>query len=155
MLRKYQEEIERLKDLLESRQSTPFLIETVGSPRDDVEINITSNQSNLDLKRDKLIREYEAEMQKLKNLHESEKSEKEGIVKQIEIIKEEYRRNIEKLNEQMRQHKEEIKPSVSTHEILERIAILKASMIGGEKANDKELSERRRRKKLAAERRLR
>ena len=148
MLRKYQEEIERLKDLLELRQSTPFLMKTVGSPHDDL------NQSHLDLKRDQLIREYEAEMQKLKNLHESEKSEKEGIVRQIEIIKEEYRRNIEKLNEQMRR-KEEIKPSVSTHEILERIAVLKASMIGGEKANDKELSERRRRKKLAAERRLR
>lgn len=35
-----------------------------------------------------------------------------------------------------------------------RLQVLKDAMIGGERANDKELSERRKRKKMASEKRL-
>ncbi|GJQ75337.1 kinesin-2C [Trypoxylus dichotomus] len=152
MLRQYQLEIERLKQLLESRQSTPLRVEDLTLQPEVIESPQSENCKDLDAQRDRLIEKYETEMAKLKDLHESEKNEKETILKQIESIKEEYRRNIEALNEQMCR-KEEVKIA-SKQEILKRIEILKASMIGGEKANDKELSEKRKKKKLAAERRL-
>ncbi|KAK9755004.1 Kinesin motor domain [Popillia japonica] len=151
MLRQYQSEIERLKHLLESRLSSPLhnledLISTT------TETCPARNRKDLDAQRDELIRNYEAEMTKLKDLHENEKNEKESILKQIENIKEDYQRNIDALNEQVVQ--KEKQKITSKEEILRRIETLKASMIGGEKANDKELSERRRKKKAAAERRL-
>lgn len=138
MLRTYQEEISRLRNLLENRP-------------EEINDNISSNNAELDLKRDKLIQEYQAEMEKLKNLHENEKTEKENVLKQIEAIKREYERNIETLNSEMKAKCEKQPPS--KEEILRRIEALKAAMIGGEKAGDEELSERRRRKKVAAERR--
>lgn len=153
MLRQYQTEIERLKQLLESRLSTPLRLEDVTTDS-MVEPSRPLNRQELDAQRDLLIQNYELEMAKLKDLHENEKNEKESILKQIESIKEEYGRNIEALNRQVSERKER-KEIASKAEILKRIGVLKAAMIGGEKANDMELSERRRKKKLAAERRLR
>ncbi|KRT85846.1 Kinesin, partial [Oryctes borbonicus] len=152
MLRQYQLEIERLKQLLESRLSTPLHVEDLTSQSEVVEAPQSQTCIDLDAQRDRLIEKYETEMAKLKDLHECEKNEKESILKQIESIKDEYKKNIDALNEQMCK-REEVKIA-SKEEILRRIEILKASMIGGEKANDKELSEKRRKKKLAAERRL-
>lgn len=153
-LRKYQEEIERLKKQLENRQNTPLKSEIDDNHNSaEVNKNISCLNADLDAKRDKLIQEYQAEMEKLKNLHENEKTEKENVLKQIEAIKEEYEKNIEKLNAEMKnKHERKVR---SKEEILQRIEELKAVMIGGEKADDKELSERRKRKKLAAQRRAR
>lgn len=153
MLRQYQEEIEKLRSLLDNRQSTPLKIEDISDDTNyEINKNITLTNNNEDPKRDLLIQEYQDEMIKLKNLHENEKSEKEKILNQIESIKNEYQMHIERLSQEM----EEKKPkSTSKEEILRRIEALKATMIGGEKAGDKELSERRRKKKLAAEKRLR
>ncbi|KAI4455334.1 kinesin-related [Holotrichia oblita] len=153
MLRQYQTEIERLKQLLESRLSSPLhnLEDLMTTKNETSEMR---HRKDLDAQRDDLIRNYETEMAKLKDLHENEKNEKESILKQIDNIREEYKRNIDALNEQVGLNKEKEKIT-SKEEILKRIEVLKASMIGGEKANDKELSERRRKKKAAAERRLR
>lgn len=140
ILRSYQEEITRLRSLLDNRN-------------EEINRNITSTNTNLDLKRDQLIQEYQTEMAKLKNLHESEKTEKENVLKQIEMIKAEYEKNIEALNNEMKNKFEKYPLPANKEEILRRIETLKAVMIGGEKAGDKELSERRKRKKLAAERR--
>lgn len=126
ILRQYREEIEHLKQLLGDQN------------------NKQSTNHDLDAKRDKLIQEYQQEMLKLKNLHENEKNEKENVMKQIETLKEEYETNLEKLNNENKCSKEEI---------VNRIEALKKAMIGGEKADDRELSERRKRKKMAAEKR--
>ncbi|XP_018323560.1 kinesin-like protein KIF17 isoform X1 [Agrilus planipennis] len=147
MLRQYKEEIDHLKGLLENRKSLGE------SPNREVNKNITSNPE-LDAKRDRLIDEYQTEMQKLKNLHENEKSEKEKIMKQIENIKDEYEENIRKLNEEMLVKSMRQRENVSEQEILRRIEALKNLMIGGEKADDQELSEKRKKKKIAAEKRL-
>lgn len=154
MLRQYQEEIERLRNLLDNRQSTPLKIEDVS---DDTHYEINRNVSftdnkHTDLKRDVLLHKYQDEMSKLKCLHENEKNEKERILKEIDKIKTEYQTHIEKLSQDMESQKPKI---TSKDEILNRIQALKASMIGGEKADDKELSDRRKRKKIAAEKRLR
>ncbi|KAF5293039.1 hypothetical protein FQR65_LT11031 [Abscondita terminalis] len=148
MLREYQEEIVRLRNLLENRLSTPLKIEDIS----DEVFEMNKNATHGDTKRDLLIQEYQEEMTKLKNLHENEKSEKERILHQIESIKREYQMHIEQLNQDLEENK---KPkSTSKEEILSRIEALKASMIGGERADDKELSERRKRKKMASEKRL-
>lgn len=138
MLRQYQEEIEKLKSLLGQQKSEEIVIKEEIAP-------------DLDAKRDKLLQEYQEEMEKLKNLHENEKNEKENVLKQIQLIKEEYEKNIEILNNEIQEKKR--KELCSKEEILNRIEALKKSMIGGEKANDQELSERRKRKKMAAEKR--
>lgn len=152
MLRQYQTEIEKLKKLLETRQSTPLKVEDFDDNSQMItEINKNIIDNDLDAKRDQLIQEYQMEMEKLKNLHENERAEKENILKQIESIKAEYKDNLDRLNNE---EKSNVPPKSSKEEILERIEQLKATMIGGERANDKELSERRKRKKLASERRL-
>ncbi|CAG9770236.1 unnamed protein product [Ceutorhynchus assimilis] len=154
ILRKYQEEIERLKSLLTS-QSEPDGLRVVDltGVGDEIEINknVRSRNVELDAKRDKLLQEYQSEMEKLRNLHESEKNEKETVLKQIQVIKDEYEKNIKKLNEEININ--HIKEVTSKEEVMKRIEELKKVLIGGEKANDKELSERRLRKKIEAEKR--
>ncbi|XP_060534019.1 osmotic avoidance abnormal protein 3 isoform X8 [Cylas formicarius] len=143
ILRQYQEEIERLKALLENQQPTEAV-----ALSESIEIN---DNVDFDAKRDHLVQQYQLEMEKLKNLHESEKNEKETILKQIQTIKEEYEANIRQLNEEIRENRK--KDASSKEEIVKRIEVLKAALIGGEKADDKELSERRKKKKLAAQKR--
>nr|CAH7747748.1 unnamed protein product [Callosobruchus chinensis] len=151
ILRQYQEEIDRLKALLQDNQSREIPDDLKFIPCPEINRNLKSRNAELDAKRDKLLQEYQDEMKKLKNLHESEKQEKESIILQIEAIKEEYNRNIKKLNEEIEEKNR--KQLCSQEEILNRIEALKAAMIGGERANDKELSERRKRKKMEAEKR--
>ncbi|VEN53899.1 unnamed protein product [Callosobruchus maculatus] len=153
ILRQYQEEIDRLKALLQDNQTKQLPDDLKFIPCSEINQNLQSRNSELDAKRDRLLQEYQEEMKKLKNLHESEKQEKESILKQIEAIKEEYNRNIKKLNEEIEEKGR--KELCSQEEILNRIEALKAAMIGGERANDKELSERRKRKKMEAEKRAR
>lgn len=112
------------------------------SYRDEIERlrSLLENRPDKPQTPSELITRYETEMEKLKHLHENEKTEKENVMRQIRDIKERYR--IES---------EPSKPS--KEEILERMERLKAAMIGGERADDKELSERHKRKKEEAERR--
>ncbi|KAJ8950766.1 hypothetical protein NQ318_011259 [Aromia moschata] len=152
ILRQYQEEIERLKILLENKHSNNLKIEDLtDTPEEEINKNVTSHNPDLDARRDRLLLEYQEEMRKLKSLHESEKNEKETVLKQIQAIRREYEDSILKLNEEIRE--KERKELCSKEEIVKRIEVLKAAMIGGEKANDRELSERRKRKKMAAEKR--
>jgi hypothetical protein len=79
MLRQYQEEIERLKNLLGSQQ---LKIEEVSVVEEE-------EPPDLDARRDRLIQEYQQEMEKLKNLHENEEAQQrhprkdaEGAVQQ-------------------------------------------------------------------------
>ncbi|KAL1501544.1 hypothetical protein ABEB36_006846 [Hypothenemus hampei] len=148
ILRQYQEEIERLKTLLSSQHEADVL-KVEDLTEENEEIMIKDNNSRiLDAKRDKLVQDYQNELEKLRNLHESEKSEKESVLKQIQLLKQEYENNIKKLNEEIK-----VKGVASKEEIMQRLEVLKKVLIGGEKANDKELSERRLKKKLAAEKR--
>lgn len=151
MLRQYQEEIEKLKKLLGSQQpktDDSLILNDINGDSDAIG---TQDNSIFDAKRDRLIQEYQQEMEKLKNLHENEKTEKENVLKQIQTIKLEYEENIHKLNKEMQEKSN--KELCSKEEILNRIEALKKAMIGGERANDQELSERRKRKKMAAEKR--
>lgn len=151
MLRQYQEEIEKLKKLLGSQQPKIDDNLTLDDITSGLKVIDIKENSIFDTKRDQLITEYQQEMEKLKNLHENEKTEKENVLKQIQTIKIEYEENIHKLNREMQEKNN--KELCSKEEILNRIEALKKAMIGGERANDQELSERRKRKKQAAEKR--
>lgn len=143
MLRKFQEEIDRLRQLLESNQR-------IGNNYNNSSNNISNSSSNnnnnnsssnnynssdnynntsnfesvenlndtFDSKRDRIIQKYQDEMMSLKNLHENEKNEKETILKQMESIKQEYQQNLEKLNLEM--HNKQQQKIVSKEEILKR-----------------------------------
>ncbi|KAJ8967036.1 hypothetical protein NQ314_003153 [Rhamnusium bicolor] len=153
ILRQYQEEIERLKTLLQTKRNSLKIEDLADTPEEEINKNIPSSNMDLDAKRDRLLQEYQEEMRKLKSLHENEKNEKETVLKQIQSIKQEYETNIQKLNDEIRDKQK--KELCSKEEIVKRIEVLKAAMIGGEKANDLELSDRRKKKKMAAERRAR
>ncbi|CAH1102092.1 unnamed protein product [Psylliodes chrysocephalus] len=151
ILRQYQEEIARLKNLLGNKQNNDIEVEDLTMlPEEQIHKNVTVVDNDLNLKRDELLLQYQQEMDKLRHLHENEKNEKENILKQIEAIRKEYDENIKKLNMEISTKKKEM---WSEEEIVSRIGALKAAMIGGEKADDKELSDRRKKKKLAAEER--
>lgn len=147
MLREYQEEIERLKSILKKQNHLTTI------PEGQISKDILSNNIYSHSVRDDLIEEYQTDIQKIKNFRENEKNEKKVIIQPIQTIKEEYQENTERYN---REIKEKCKKELtSEEEIVNRIEALKATIIGGEKADDKELSERRRKKKLAAENRAR
>lgn len=119
MLRKYQEEISRLRSLLEN-QTSPIVQERP----------ITSGESifveSLDEKKDHLLQEYQSEMKMLKNMHENEKAQKETILKQMENIKKEYNDNLERLNNEIQQKKnnETQQKIVSKEEIMKRFVYI-------------------------------
>lgn len=127
MLRKYQEEIDRLRTLLEDKSITsPNKIEThINGSQNNIlsktEPNISLSKT-FDSKRDQIIQKYQDEMLALKNLHQTEKNEKETILKQMENIKQEYQVNLDKLNTEMT-HKNQQK-IVSKDEILKRSKLL-------------------------------
>lgn len=116
MLRKYQEEISRLRSLLENQ--TPLTIQ---------ERPVTSGEAiiveTLDEQRNNLLKEYQSEMQMLKDMHENEKAAKETIMKQMESIKKEYNDNLEKLNSEIQKKKnnEAHQKIVSKEEIMKRL----------------------------------
>ncbi|ERL92125.1 hypothetical protein D910_09445, partial [Dendroctonus ponderosae] len=171
ILRQYQEEIERLKLLLTTQQEPDGL--RVVDLTDCVELGDgmgkkpSSRVMELDAKRDKLlngdgkITELARKVYTLtspfllKKLtlfgNGSEKHEKESVLRQIQTIKTEYEDNIRRLNDEIKDNKK--KEVSSNDEVMKRIETLKKALIGGEKANDKELSERRLKKKIAAEKR--
>ncbi|CAG9854445.1 unnamed protein product [Phyllotreta striolata] len=148
ILRQYQEEIARLKNLLGTKQIDDIQVEDLTMVPEE-ELHQPAPVDDLDTKRDDLLLQYQRETEKLRHLHENEKIEKENVLRQMRAIKAEYDENIRKLNVEIGKKQ----GSWSEEEILRRIEALKAAMIGGEKANDKELSERRKKKKQAAEER--
>lgn len=165
MLREYQEEINKLKSLLN--------------------IHTTSNTAfienlNLNNEKEKLRLKYEEKMLKLKIEHENEKKEKEELWKNLENLKIEYETKIQNLHKQnqeiinlssseLENGSTEISKTmpnqtplenysnyiINNDAVIERLQMIKNALIGGEKSNDVHLKEKRIKKKIDAERRLR
>lgn len=119
MLRQYQEEISRLRNLLEN-QTIPMIQERPVTSAESIIVE------SLDEQKDNLLKEYQNEMQTLKNMHENEKAAKEIIMKQMETIKKEYNDNLEKLNSeiQKKKNKEAQQKIVSKEEIMKRLVVI-------------------------------
>ncbi|XP_055622720.1 osmotic avoidance abnormal protein 3 isoform X2 [Toxorhynchites rutilus septentrionalis] len=162
MLREYQQEILRLKQLLSSEGKV--VAENGRTNADISTVDPTGALSLSSYKDEKRIlkNQYETEVVNLRKEYEQQKTAKQELVKDIEKIKSYYegqmqelisKRNAEKLSEPVSAMATPVDP-VYKQEIYERIKQIKNALIGGERANDIQLKEKRYRNKLASEKRL-
>ncbi|PNF34169.1 Osmotic avoidance abnormal protein 3 [Cryptotermes secundus] len=139
MLREYQEEIKKLRQMLE----------TTSSSRNTA--ILMTDEKVLAEEREKVRLEYENEMKKMREQYLAEQDHKTKLQLDMDKLKRQYEEELERINKQVHEN-----PAISPsqQEVLLRLQKLQKSMVGGERANDRELKEKRLRKKKAAERRL-
>ncbi|KAI2810228.1 Kinesin-like protein kif17 [Blomia tropicalis] len=170
LLREYQEEILRLKILIESQAT--LVPKSAGTCC--CEYCCFDIKSNLDLFADDLImdnqliekmrRDHDVQMQDLVRRYEEEVRDKEKLIEDMDKLKSIYHRN-ESSND--KQTSDSTMPEVETNgnnesngnepsvlEAMEKLYAIQEQMVGGEKANDTELKERRARKKMIAQTKL-
>ncbi|XP_075229690.1 osmotic avoidance abnormal protein 3-like [Lycorma delicatula] len=128
MLREYQDEIKKLKAMLESNNYI--------QPTQQI---IVPDENVLIQEREKVRCEYEKEMQSLREQFNAMHSTKCQVQADLQALKQQYEQDLAHINSQV---------------CLNKLQKLQASMVGGERAGDSELKEKRIRKKRAAERRL-
>ncbi|XP_053680225.1 kinesin-like protein KIF17 [Anopheles nili] len=144
MLREYQQEIIRLKDLLK-----------VGENK-NTNVN---GETTVEFEKQALKSQYDQEVLHLRQEYEQQKIAKQELVKDIEKIKSYYEQQMQLLTSRKTLDDEQ-EPSVSDlanrdrKEIYDRIKQIKDALIGGERANDIQLKEKRYRNKLASEKRI-
>ncbi|KAJ6224199.1 hypothetical protein RDWZM_002744 [Blomia tropicalis] len=169
LLREYQEEILRLKILIESQAT--LVPKSAGTCCEYCCFDI---KSNLDLFADDLImdnqliekmrRDHDVQMQDLVRRYEEEVRDKEKLIEDMDKLKSIYHRNE---NSNDKQTSDSTMPEVETNgnnesngnepsvlEAMEKLYAIQEQMVGGEKANDTELKERRARKKMIAQTKL-
>uniref|UniRef100_A0A182Q0I7 Kinesin-like protein n=1 Tax=Anopheles farauti TaxID=69004 RepID=A0A182Q0I7_9DIPT len=150
MLREYQQEIIRLKQLLKGGE-IPAAITRSGHCEDN---------TGLDVEKKALKSQYDQEVANLRRDYEQQKIAKQELVKDIEKIKAYYEQQMQLLTSKKLSddEKEFATPGLSTthdrKEIYDRIKQIKDALIGGERANDIQLKEKRYRNKLASEKRI-
>lgn len=150
MLREYQEEINMLRKLLESsgsNTSNPLVVVENG-----IDIQEQIREEKL-----KLEEEFEEKALKLREQHEQQRREKEELILSMEELKREYKEKLSEVHETAMQPEQiivkndEIKDDA---QITDRIKSIKDILIGGERANDTQLKEKRFKKKLAAQKKI-
>lgn len=154
-LREYQEEILKLKKLLEAS--------TNGEKDSYNEGPQKLSLAWLDEESQKLKAVMEAEMERLRLEHIREKREKDQRLEEMEQLQKSYEDQLAHLKKQNNYSEAESQPSdqmmAAGNKILQlearkRIEVIKLALIGGERANDTQLKEKRQKKKLDAQRRL-
>ncbi|XP_049845788.1 osmotic avoidance abnormal protein 3 isoform X1 [Schistocerca gregaria] len=155
LLREYQDEIRKLKQMLEST-------------------SVSDKGSLVEQEREKLRLEYEKQMEEMRREYEAEHVNNCKLQADMHALKKHYEQQLDKINRQEKydaafpsngvsDESGKLEASIGTkmklnaahQEVLQRLERLQKSMIGGECANDEELKEKRLRKKRASERRLR
>lgn len=155
-LREYQEEIIKLKKLLEENNNS-VINKTINSNEGATHVSqALDNEENQMLKT-----EMQAEMDRLRDEHVREKEKR---IQEIEKLKQNYEEQLMTLKPQNTENvlsktTEEHQQQVSDNKILQmeackRIEMIKQALIGGERANDTQLKEKRQKKKIDAQRRL-
>uniref|UniRef100_A0A182NL95 Kinesin-like protein n=1 Tax=Anopheles dirus TaxID=7168 RepID=A0A182NL95_9DIPT len=151
MLREYQQEIIRLKELLKGGES-PARGPANGHYEDIV---------GLDVEKQALKSQYDQEVANLRREYEQQKIAKQELVKDIEKIKAYYEQQMQLLtSKKLSDDEKEFTAagfgttSQDRKEIYDRIKQIKDALIGGERANDIQLKEKRYRNKLASEKRI-
>lgn len=142
MLREYQAEIMKLKQQLEHKGGG---IESISE--------VSPSPAWIEQEKSKLKEMFEAETVRLKIEHEAQRMEKEELVKDMEKLKSHYEQQIKDLAATKTDENDE-DTSGQKEEVINKIKMLKSALVGGECANDTQLKEKRRRKKLAAEHRM-
>lgn len=146
-LRKYREEILQLKSLLNMTGSS-----------NGEEKNL-SPESLLEVEREKLRQEYEKKSVELKRMNESQQQEKENLIQEMENLKVYYENKLnkglsgQKIQNNLNNLSDKELTKLKKDEIVQRINEMKGVLIGGERASDLQLIEKRRKKKVDAENR--
>ncbi|XP_055922428.1 osmotic avoidance abnormal protein 3 isoform X2 [Eupeodes corollae] len=156
LLRNYQEEIIKLKRMLESSQ-------TGTQPN----LSMEDNTRWLETEKAKIQQEYENKTKCLREVHAAQQREKEELVRDMERLKTHYDNQLKDLtrvetNNNILELSNLNEPRLSISsasneiqlEVQNRIEMIKKALIGGERANDIQLKEKRHKKKLAAQGRL-
>uniref|UniRef100_A0A182PBG3 Kinesin-like protein n=1 Tax=Anopheles epiroticus TaxID=199890 RepID=A0A182PBG3_9DIPT len=155
MLREYQQEIVRLKELLKGGG-------IVSPPTNGTGYYLEANGVDTE-KQQALKQQYDQEVMHLRREYEQQKIAKQELVKDIEKIKAYYEQQMQLLasSKQTEQGSDEKDLPTSKalagrerKEIYDRIKQIKDALIGGERANDIQLKEKRYRNKLASEKRI-
>nr|CAD7395690.1 unnamed protein product [Timema cristinae] len=164
MLRQYQEEIQKLRDMLET------------GPTNNNNTSLTDERL-VAHEREKVRMEYEHEMSRLREEYEREQNSKCQLQTDLQALKKHYEEEMARINSQPRSTKvnghrsigaktpselivdealkcDSVKISSAQQEVLLRLQKLQKSMVGGERAGDRELKEKRLRKKKSSEKRL-
>ncbi|XP_050079203.1 kinesin-like protein KIF17 [Anopheles maculipalpis] len=148
MLREYQQEIMRLKELLK------------GGENRSLDINGHQESMSLGVERQALKTQYDQEVMHLRREYEQQKIAKQELVKDIEKIKAYYEQQMQLLTtKQLSDGEKDLTTTAQLanrdrKEIYDRIKQIKDALIGGERANDIQLKEKRYRNKLASEKRI-
>ncbi|XP_073974732.1 osmotic avoidance abnormal protein 3-like isoform X4 [Rhodnius prolixus] len=165
MLRRYQEEIEKLKELLTQPKMAAVVDEVL-----------------LEQEREKVRIEYEKEMAALKAQFSEMHSSKIQVQEEFNYLKEQYENQLNEINKQsvfkqrpltivdngdcQKEKRSDPNSSInasadedntsrlSQKEIMARLVKLQRTLVGGERAGDQGLKDRRARRKKAAEKRL-
>ncbi|XP_049280603.1 osmotic avoidance abnormal protein 3 isoform X1 [Anopheles funestus] len=149
MLREYQQEIIRLKGLLKGGEN-PFQFANTNEHEETISV---------DVEKQALKTQYDQEVMHLRREYEQQKIAKQELVKDIEKIKAYYEQQMQlltakKLSDADKDHPNTSLASRDRKEIYDRIKQIKDALIGGERANDIQLKEKRYRNKLASEKRI-
>uniref|UniRef100_A0A182VXQ2 Kinesin-like protein n=1 Tax=Anopheles minimus TaxID=112268 RepID=A0A182VXQ2_9DIPT len=150
MLREYQQEILRLKGLLKGGET----------PSQSNGINGHHETIAFDVEKQALKTQYDQEVMHLRQEYEQQKIAKQELVKDIEKIKSYYEQQMQLLAAKKLSDGEKDLPNTTNlasrdrKEIYDRIKQIKDALIGGERANDIQLKEKRYRNKLASEKRI-
>ncbi|XP_055531112.1 kinesin-like protein KIF17 [Wyeomyia smithii] len=143
MLREYQQEILRLKQLL------------AGEGKDFLNVEPVS-ESSLEDDQNALKQQYDSEVNSLRKEYEQQKVAKQQLVKDIEKIKSYYEGQMQQMVSKNDTEKMPAQTAavMDKQDIYDRIKQIKDALIGGERANDVQLKEKRYRNKLASQKRL-
>lgn len=145
MLREYQEEISNLRKMLEK---------TSGATITEITDNNVDIQEQIKFEKLKIEQEFEEKAQQLKIEHEQQKKEKEELLQSMMELKQEYEQkllNVKQLTTNTEPSLQEVQDETK---ITERIKSIKDILIGGERANDTQLKEKRFKKNLASQKKL-
>ncbi|CAO1400372.1 unnamed protein product [Diamesa serratosioi] len=145
MLREYQEEISILRKMLEKTSNT------TNTEISESEIDI---QEQIKFEKLKIEQEFEEKARQLKIEHEQQKKEKEELLQSMKELKQEYELKLLNVKEITANTEPSLKEVQDETKITERIKSIKDILIGGERANDTQLKEKRFKKNLAAQKKL-
>lgn len=149
MLREYQAEINMLKQLLEKSGNNINGIAFENIPTINIEEQIKEEKL-------KVEREFEEKARKLRDEHEQQKREKEELMQSMAALKREYEEKLSEVTTNAKIVEDNISIShvKDDAQINDRLKSIKDILIGGERANDTQLKEKRFKKKLAAQKKL-
>lgn len=148
MLREYQAEINMLRQLLEKSGNN---INGIAIEYPSVDIQEQIREEKL-----KIEREFEEKALMLRDEHEQQKREKEELMASMAELKREYEDKLTEVSTNAKIVEDNISKShvKDDDQINDRIKSIKDILIGGERANDTQLKEKRFKKKQAAQKKL-